>query len=75
VLKEREIREHGEYLTRQLVLGAWDRMEADGTFANLGLGAGQIAGTHQLFKNPLSPLCPTVLGYAQRSSRTTPVPP
>lgn len=40
VLKEREIRQHGEYRTRRLVLGAWDRMEADGTFADLGLGAG-----------------------------------
>lgn len=52
VLKEREIREHGEYLTRQLVLGAWDRMEADGTFANLGLGAGQIAGTTPTIQKP-----------------------
>lgn len=43
VLKEREIRQHGEYRTRRLVLEAWDRMEADGTFTNLGLGAGQAA--------------------------------
>lgn len=45
VLKEREVREHGEYRTRRFVLEAWDRMEADGTFANLGLGAGQVADT------------------------------
>ena len=45
VLKEKEIREFGEYRTRRLVLEAWDRMEADGTFVNLGLGSGQIADT------------------------------
>lgn len=28
VLKDREIRSHGEYRTRRLVLEAWDRMEA-----------------------------------------------
>jgi hypothetical protein len=38
VLKEKEIRHHGEYRTRRLVLAAWDRMAADGTFAGLGLG-------------------------------------
>lgn len=38
VLKEKEIRQFGEYRTRLLVLGSWDQMEADGTFANLGLG-------------------------------------
>ncbi|RVJ45857.1 restriction endonuclease [Sinorhizobium medicae] len=37
VLKEKEIRQHGEYRTRRLVLAAWDRMEADGSFANLGM--------------------------------------
>ncbi|GES43987.1 hypothetical protein RsS62_32390 [Rhizobium dioscoreae] len=37
VLKEREIRQHGEYRTQCFVLGAWDRMEADGTFTELGL--------------------------------------
>ena len=39
VLKEKEIRQHGEYRTQRLVLAAWDRMEADGTFDALGLGA------------------------------------
>ena len=39
VLKEKEIRHHGEYRTRRLVLAAWDRMEADGTFTELGLSA------------------------------------
>jgi hypothetical protein len=38
VLKEKETRQFGEYRTRRLVLEAWDRMEADGTFADLGLG-------------------------------------
>jgi len=37
VLKEKEIRQHGEFRTRRLVLEAWDRMEADGTFTQLGL--------------------------------------
>lgn len=37
VLKEKEIRQHGEYRTRRLVLAAWDRMEADGEFAALGM--------------------------------------
>ena len=52
VLKEKEIRQFGEYRTRRLVLEAWDRMEADGTFANLGLGAGQIASTAPTVQRP-----------------------
>lgn len=38
VLKEKETRQFGEYRTRRLVLEAWDRMETDGTFADLGFG-------------------------------------
>jgi hypothetical protein len=45
VLKEKEIRTFGEYRTRRLVLEAWDRMEADGTFTKLGLGTSQVAET------------------------------
>jgi hypothetical protein len=37
VLKEKEIRRHGEYRTRRLVLEAWDRMESNGTFSGLDL--------------------------------------
>jgi hypothetical protein len=37
VLKEKEIRRHGEYRTRRLVLAAWDRMEADGEFTAMGM--------------------------------------
>ncbi len=37
VLKQKEIRPHGEYRTRRLVLAAWDRMEADGEFAAMGM--------------------------------------
>jgi hypothetical protein len=37
VLKEKEIRQYGEYRTRHLVLEAWDRMEAEGEFASLKL--------------------------------------
>jgi hypothetical protein len=35
VLKDREVREFGEYRTQRLVLAAWDAMVADGTFAAL----------------------------------------
>jgi len=45
VLKEKEIRTHGEYRTRRLVLAAWDRMEADGTFVDLGLAGSNVATT------------------------------
>lgn len=37
VLKEKEIRHHGEYRTRRLVLSAWDRMEANGEFLAMGI--------------------------------------
>jgi hypothetical protein len=37
VLKEKDIREYGEYRTAKLVLQAWDRFSADGTFAGIGL--------------------------------------
>lgn len=37
VLKEKEIRHHGEYRTRRLVLSAWDRMEANGEFTAMGM--------------------------------------
>ena len=37
VLKEKEIREYGEYRTRRLVLAAWDRMEANGEFTAMGM--------------------------------------
>jgi len=52
VLKEKEIRQFGEYRTRRLVLEAWDRMEADGTFVNLGLGAGRVADTAPTSQKP-----------------------
>lgn len=37
VLKEKEIRHHGEYRTRRLVLSIWDRMEANAEFAAMGM--------------------------------------
>ena len=37
VLKEKEIRQCGEYRTRRLVLEAWDRMEASREFKALGM--------------------------------------
>lgn len=35
VLKEKEIRQYGEYRTRRLVLEAWDRMGQNGEFAGM----------------------------------------
>ena len=52
VLKEKEFRQFGEYRTHRLVLEAWDRMEADGTFVALGLGVGQIAATAPAVQKP-----------------------
>jgi hypothetical protein len=37
VLKEKEIRHHGEYRTQRLTLAAWDRMEANGEFTAMGM--------------------------------------
>ena len=37
VLKEKEVRQYGEYRTCRLVLAAWDRMEASGQFTELDL--------------------------------------
>jgi hypothetical protein len=37
VLKEKEYRLYNEYRTRRLVLAAWDRMEAAGEFAAMGM--------------------------------------
>jgi hypothetical protein len=37
VLKEKEIRQFGEYRTRRLVLAAWDRMEVTGQFTAMGM--------------------------------------
>ena len=37
VLKEKEIRQHGEYRTRRLVLAAWDRMDTNGEFTAMAM--------------------------------------
>lgn len=37
VLKEKEIRQRGEYRNRRLVLGSWGWMEAGGEFAAMGM--------------------------------------
>ena len=37
VQKQRVIRQHAEYRPRRLALAAWDRMEADGEFAAMGM--------------------------------------
>ncbi|MCB2080975.1 MAG: type II DNA modification enzyme, partial [Novosphingobium sp.] len=55
--KEKEIRQHGEYRTRRLVLAAWDRMDADGTFSALGLtGAAPTAARQPIQLPPLKQL-------------------
>lgn len=53
VLKEKEIRQHGEYRTQRLVLAAWDRMAADGTFAGLGISADQISAPAPIVQGPV----------------------
>lgn len=32
-----EIRQHGDYRARRLVLEAWDRMDANGEFTTMGM--------------------------------------
>lgn len=54
VLKEKEIRQHGEYRTQRLVLAAWDRMEADGTFDTLGLSMAGAVEPVSLVPKPLN---------------------
>lgn len=54
VLKEKEIRQHGEYRTRRLVLEAWDRMAQDGTFAALGMADRATAVAQQIALSPLN---------------------
>ncbi len=48
VLKEKEIRQHGEYRTRRLVLEAWDRMELEGTFDVLGMAEATSAAVQPI---------------------------
>lgn len=54
VLKEKEIRQHGEYRTRRLVLEAWDRMGQNGTFAALGMADRATAIAQQIELSPLN---------------------
>ncbi|WP_417798965.1 Eco57I restriction-modification methylase domain-containing protein [Terasakiella pusilla] len=66
VLKEKEIRQYGEYRTRRLVLEAWDRMEEDGSFVKLGLaeaGINSVSKTIQL--PPLAEIPAGVWGWPQ----------
>lgn len=44
VLKDNELKKYGEYRTRRLVLEAWDRFAADGTFARARAGAAAERG-------------------------------
>jgi hypothetical protein len=37
VLKDKEIRQFGEYRTHRLVMAAWDRMETACDFAAMGM--------------------------------------
>ena len=52
VLKEKEIRQHGEYRTRRLVLAAWDRMNVDGTFVELGFEDAAATSVQQPLQLP-----------------------
>ncbi|KCV82350.1 hypothetical protein ATO10_08167 [Actibacterium atlanticum] len=65
VLKEKEIRQHGEYRTRRLVLEAWDRMEQDGTFAALGMADGATAVAQQIEPSPLDQYQDAVWAWPQ----------
>lgn len=66
VLKEKEIREYGEYRTQRLVLAAWDRMEADGTFVALGLACGAISSSARPIRlPPLDEISDGVWAWAQ----------
>ncbi|MFQ5534954.1 MAG: Eco57I restriction-modification methylase domain-containing protein [Sphingomonadales bacterium] len=58
VLKEKEIKKHGEYRTQRLVLEAWDRMEADGVFAELGMA---VAGAVEPAAQAAQPFDPSAL--------------
>ena len=53
VLKDKEIRRHGEYRTRRFILEAWDRMEQDDTFAALGMADGASVAVQQIQLPPL----------------------
>ncbi|OLP45721.1 Eco57I restriction-modification methylase domain-containing protein [Rhizobium oryziradicis] len=65
VLKEKEIRQHGEYRTRRLVLEAWDRMEQDGAFIALGM-ASAVSATAQPIQAPqLEKLLNTIWAWPQ----------
>ena len=60
VLKEKEIRQYGEYRTRRLVLEAWERLEASGEWPTMGGGpreeaARPAAKTEQPEPAPVSP--------------------
>lgn len=52
VMKEKEIRQHGKYRTRDLVLDAWDRMEAEGIFVELGLANAVVTPVPQPIQLP-----------------------
>ena len=73
VLKEKEIRQHGFYRTQRLVLEAWDRMEADGTFVTLGLAIDQNAAAtkHVVFKPVLANMAGGVWARAAQQQGDT----
>jgi hypothetical protein len=65
VLKEKEIRQYGEYRTRRLVLEAWDRMEQDGTFAALGMTGATSAAAQRIQLPPLGQFPNAVWAWPQ----------
>ena len=72
MLKEKEIRQFGEYRTRRLVLDAWDRMEADGIFDSR-TGASEVVTTARIIQKPVLADLPDGAWTRAASNRTTPV--
>jgi len=70
VLKEKEIRQHGEYRTRRLVLEAWDRMEQDGTFAALGMSPTIPAAARPIELPSLGQLPDAVWAWSQANNES-----
>ena len=65
VLKEKEIRQYGEFRTQRLVLEAWDRMEQDDTFAALGMDDGATSIAQQIALSPLNQYQDAIWAWSQ----------
>jgi hypothetical protein len=74
VLKDKELRQFGEYRTRRLVLEAWDRLEANGEMPDVP-GNESIISEQQIASVKASPvqLQPVVVPAPQSKSESQPV--